>query len=155
MSIYNFKTGELQLSTKNGIHFALRLRPRITVIKGDSATGKTLLWKTVENIKYTEKDITIEQVATNIELINRHTDGAKVEQYLFSRGKLIIIDNADLLFRREHSYAENIVSSTGNHFLVFSRDIADLGVTPNHYGEFHVNEKTISIDYAYSIPGWL
>ena len=155
MGIYNFETGELSLSTKNDIHFNLQLRPRITVIKGDSATGKSLLWKTIENIKYTEKDITSEQVAANIELINRRTDVTKIEQYLASMGKLIIIDNADLLFREDHSYSENIASSTGNHFLIFSRDTADLGVTPNHYGEFLMNGKTISVSYAYTVPGWM
>jgi hypothetical protein len=155
MGIYNFDTGELSLTTKENICFTLRLRPKVTVIMGNSATGKSLLWKTVETIKRTEKDMTAERIASDIELINRHTDADKIKNYLSLSGKLIIIDNADMLFKELPWLADSITDSADNHFLVFSRDTAGLGVTPNHYGEFHVNGKTVSVEYAFSVKGWL
>jgi len=153
--IYNFDTGQFFLATKNGIRFVLPLRPKVTVVKGDSATGKTLLWKTIETIKKTEKDMASEKLAHNIELINRYTDEDKIETLLAGSDKLIIIDNADMLFRVLPQLAENIADSAGNHFLVFSRDTADLGVTPNHYGEFYVEGKEIGIKYPFTVKGWL
>jgi len=155
VGIYNFESGELSLTTKGDICFALQLRPRVTVVKGDSATGKTLLWRTIETIKRTEKDMSEGKVASDVELINRFTDESKIEDLLTSDGKLIIIDHADMMFKELHRLAESVVDSTGNHFLIFSRDTADLGITPNHYGEFCVVGKMISVEYPFSVKGWM
>jgi hypothetical protein len=155
MGVYDFSTGELSLITKNNIQFSLLLRPRVTIIRGNSATGKTLLWKTIETIKRTEKEITVAQSVSDIELVNRYTDEDKIEKILSSGGKLIIIDNADMLFRNLPWLAESITDSTDNHFLIFSRDTANLGVTPNHYGELKIADQTVTVDYAFSVKGWL
>lgn len=40
---YDFTKSHLYLSTVDGVVFDLQLRPSITIIHGDSATGKTRL----------------------------------------------------------------------------------------------------------------
>jgi hypothetical protein len=154
--LYNFESDKLNLTTKDEICFDLELRSKITVVKGKSATGKTLLWNELDLIKKDEIVIPQEErVAVNIELINRYTTEEEIKKLMSSSGKLIIIDNADILFKANERLADSIVDSEDNRFLIFSRDTADLGVSPNHYGEFYKENKTVTVKYAFSVKGWL
>lgn len=101
-----------------GNKYELDLREKVTVIRGDSSTGKTILFKALianshhgnnKNIGIVYEDMTINSF---IELLNNKDK------------ELIVIDNADFILDR--NFVEEINKDPSKKFLLMGRIIPGL-----------------------------
>ena len=127
----------------------LELRPPITIVTGDTSSGKTLLWnwiklqsKLPEHVKKCEHFMFVnyDNLDINISLI---------------RGKFIIIDNADVFFTRHRHNIEAVRHSIRhNQYLILCRGEYNLGVSPNHYATVVERDKVFTLEYEFDVEGW-
>ena len=150
MSGYDFANSHLYLSTADGIVFDLDIRPSITIIHGDSGTGKTLLCSLISEAKRTPNGEALGIVGVNNVFIAE--DKKAVQEAFTSENNLIIIDYADDILTTED--VEYINHDTLNHYLIFARRALGFTVTPNYVGEFIREGKTVRIKYMTDIQGW-
>lgn len=137
----------------DGVTFDLNLRGHVVVIRGDSGTGKTFLWNTVNIIKNSGFGRFTEDLK-NVEIINWENRGAySIEALKTYKNKLIIIDNASCFITQE--IADFIADDTQNQYLIFTRDAGvTFHISPNYLGDFVSNGNRISIEYRSSRTGW-
>lgn len=146
MSIYDYKKNTLQYTIRNTI-FDLKLRGNITIIDGASASGKTLLFNSILNIKRLDKEIA-KVDASNIYLITYgHAESFDDKECL------VIIDCGELVLTDK--LCRKITQCNKARFLIFTRGSHNLYCSPNHFGEFvKDSNNTITIDYMFNEPGW-
>ena len=93
------------------ISFDVKLREPITLVQGDSATGKTLFYKLMQMISINDNNI----IFINIDKIK------EADMILKSaKNKLIIIDNADIVLTDKQ--AKSIREDKYNQYILFGRD---------------------------------
>lgn len=93
------------------ISFDFKLREPITLVQGDSATGKTLFYKLMQMISINDNNI----IFINIDKIK------EADMILKSaKNKLIIIDNADIVLTDKQ--AKSIREDKYNQYILFGRD---------------------------------
>jgi len=131
---------------KNTI-FDLELRGRITIIDGDSGKGKTFLCNLLQDkiILNTDefKDIVVINYLTKdrLDSINRY------------KGKLIVIDNADVILDKEQVGFIN--SDRENQYIIMTRLQYDFNISPNYIAQLTTEDfKTFYLKYEYSVKGW-
>ena len=56
--LYDYTTNILDFTRKDGMRYYLKLRNKITIIDGDSGTGKTLLVNEIVHLKQSNKLLT-------------------------------------------------------------------------------------------------
>lgn len=93
------------------ISFDFKLREPITLVQGDSATGKTLFYKLMQMISINDNNI----IFINIDKI-KETDMILKS----AKNKLIIIDNADIVLTDKQ--AKSIREDKYNQYIIFGRD---------------------------------
>ena len=144
---------ELRVETVNGYKFNLELRGHITLVGGDSASGKTLLVRTIRAKKFNAGIIgnTYESDIRNV-IIYDFTTGINERLLGSLSGKLIIIDNADIIVNQ--TLADYIKADLKNQYLVFSRDSVDYHLTPNYRATMTKDGNIFKLSYEYSKPGW-
>ena len=92
--VMNMK-GERQMIYKNvrfkadPFSYDLEFDDRITLVGGDSGTGKTVLYEMLEDLRFTDE-------YKRIKLFNYKSDNL-LETLKQCRGNFIVIDNADIL----------------------------------------------------------
>lgn len=151
MKAYDYEKNKLNLKIKSGLVFDIQLRGRITLIRGNSGTGKTLLVKSIEGIMNSGAN----SVAylggvdvSNIITITKSLNGFDFED----NERLVIIDRAD--FCLSDKVVERIRSYRNLRFLIFARGSYDFFISPNQIGVFEDNGNKISIKYDFSKEGW-
>lgn len=87
--IYNYDNAMLEFKTSNNIIFNLQLRPRITIVHGDTATGKSFFVNKLEQAKISFDELKIPDL-NNVIIY----DGNKFPEDTKS---LVIIDRGDLV----------------------------------------------------------
>lgn len=132
------------------IHFDLELRPSITIIEGDSGTGKTMLIDTIKDLQAAEQLTGRKYLDTdrNIQFLNFDTVND-----LSAENTFYIIDNADILLTDKLSKAI-IRNRFNSRFLIFGRRSYNLGLSPNYFGEFYDDNGVIRVKFEYSELGW-
>ena len=98
--------------------YDLEFDDRITLVGGDSATGKTVLYEILEDLRLTEE-------YRNIKLFNYKSDNFS-ESLMQCRGSFIVIDNADILINNEIRRFINFEFS--NQYMLFLRNCDGLNV---------------------------
>lgn len=93
--------------------YDLEFDDRITLVGGDSATGKTVLYEILEDLRLTEE-------YRNIKLFNYKSDNFS-ESLMQCRGSFIVIDNADILINNEIRRFINFEFS--NQYMLFLRNL--------------------------------
>lgn len=95
-----------------GIDIELEFNHRITVIGGDSASGKSFIWKVLK----------AESVLKTLPVVclNYECDDI-LEKLKTINKKLIVIDNADMLLNSDCK--EYIGDDANNQYLIFSRKV--------------------------------
>lgn len=142
---YDYTTNRLQIKTKK-VNFDLEIRKPVTIVRGGSASGKTLLVNTIKEVQNFRKNIGL-SVKDNIILITNN-DEFEVED----KEQLVIIDRGD--FNLTETICEKIKSCKKTRFLIMSRVFYDLGVTPNYYAELTQNKDTIELQFKFSERSW-
>lgn len=149
--VYDFKQNILDYTSKNGLRFYLQLRGNITLIVGNSGTGKSyftnLMIDEKTNEKYNKNKVFH---FDNIYIVGEELTIQELERL---ENNLIIIDRGD--FKRiEEDILKYMDQDIQNMYLIFSRNNHGLNITPNYYGEFVRNGNEITIYYKYNEVGW-
>lgn len=103
--------------------YHLEFEDRITLVRGDSATGKTYLYQMLEDLKLTEN-------YSAIKLFNYKSDDFHLELKL-CRNKFIVIDNADTILDDEDRKFINFERS--NQYMLFLRNCDGLNLSANSF----------------------
>lgn len=150
--MYNPKTVEFALIIDNEIFkFELDLRGSVTVIEGNSGTGKTLLARAV----YTNQENYAKKHGGYAEVVDYRNYYAldKVLKSYNGSNNLLIVDNADDFITREQ--VEYMDADRHNHYILMLRDSKICPVSPNYFAELYTdNHRVYKLKYAYDNPRW-
>lgn len=115
---------EFYLRTKSGISVRIPVNNKVTIITGDSATGKTKLVSYLSDLLIDKNEIT--ETSVDLDSIIICKDKLDVEQLVKENvnNKLIFIDRFDTLDNEIISY----ISRTSCHFILFAhKDVPQCG----------------------------
>lgn len=120
----------------NPFVYTLEFTSRITLVRGDSATGKTYLYQILEDVKMMEQ-------YKDIKLFNYKSDNFH-EELNQCRNKFIVIDNADVLLNDEDRIFINFEQS--NQYMLFLRNCDGLNLSADSFTvlqdeDYHVTLK--------------
>lgn len=150
-NVYDWNTNILMLEDKNNNNFNLKFRGYKTIVQGNSATGKSFICYTINQLRqFSKKTSGID--TSNIILI----DDENRETLKTSKDKFIIIDNADILLSDED--VEVINRDNGiNRYLMFMREPIGIELSPKHYAELALNQEnnTTELKYIFGERDWL
>lgn len=127
-----------------GVNFDIELNNGIVAIEGDSGTGKTLLGKAL--------------VATDNNLPLKYVYLDWMAESYFDvvisgcKGKVIVIDNADILLVPASKYRQIFLKDKYNQYILMSRDGTNYGAPQESIGELYRSDKhNIKMEYPYEI----
>lgn len=127
----------------------LELRDSITVICGDSATGKTYLYETLRDAENTEN-----MYFLNYNSIKTYENYLSAIDFLRNkRNKLIILDQADdvqNLYNGE--IMEEININTNNHYFIIIGRQPNLSYFYSDIATVVIKDNTISLEYIANKP---
>lgn len=103
--------------------YNLEFGSRITLVRGDSATGKTYLYQMLEDLKMTNE-------YNAIKLFNYKSDDFHSELQ-DCRNRFIVIDNADILLDEQDRRFINFERS--NQYLLFLRNCDGLNLSAESF----------------------
>lgn len=109
---------------------------RITLVGGDSGTGKTVLYEMLEDLRLTED-------YQAIRLFNYKTDDFS-KLLMQCRNSFIVIDNADILIDDEDRRFINFECS--NQYMLFSRNCDGLNVSDKSFKVLKFDENQITLE---------
>lgn len=116
--------------------YNLILYDRITLVRGNSATGKTYLYQMLEDLKMTEEYHAMKLF--NYKTDDFHTNLKKC------RDKFIVIDNADLLLDDEDRQFMNFEAS--NQYLLFARNCDGLNLSEESFMLLKESDYNVSLE---------
>ncbi|WP_455720279.1 ATPase [Agathobacter sp.] len=134
--------GEKQMIYKNIIFKAapflydLEFDDRITLVGGDSGTGKTVLYEILEDIKLTDE-------YKAIKLFNYKSDDF-TEAIKQCRNSFIVVDNADYLINDDVRKFINFELS--NQYMLFLRNCDGLNVSDKSFKVLKFNNNRITLE---------
>ena len=142
---YNYKENRLEVKTDDVFDFDLVLRAPITLIRWESATGKSLLVNSIEQIQQARKinDWTTDKVV--IFTTNKVIDFEDEKQ-------LIIIDRGDLCLTE--NICEKIRKCQETRFLIMARGSYNLGLTPNYVANLVQENGIVKLQFEFSERLW-
>lgn len=133
----------------NDKNINLKLRDSITVICGDSATGKTYLYETLRDAENTENMYFI-----NYNSVKTSENYQSAIDFLRNKSnKLIIVDQADDvqdLYNGE--IMEEININTNNHYFIIIGRQPNLSYFYSDMANVVVKDNTISLEYIADEP---
>ncbi len=103
--------------------YRLEFKSRITLVRGDSATGKTYLYQVMEDLKMTEEYSCIKQFNYKSEEFHSELKRCK--------DKFIVVDNADIILDDEDRAFINFEKS--NQYLLFLRNCDGLNLSADSF----------------------
>lgn len=121
--------GEMQMKYEkiefNATPFSYQLEfaSRITLVRGDSATGKTYLYQLLEDVKFLDE-------YRDMKLFNYKSDNFH-EELKKCTNKFIVIDNADIMLDDADRRFINFEKS--NQYLLFLRNCDGLNLTADSF----------------------
>ena len=116
--------------------YDLIFEDRITLVGGDSGTGKTVLYEMLEDLRLTED-------YQAIRLFNYKTDDFS-KSLMQCRNSFIVIDNADILIDDEGRRFINFECS--NQYMLFSRNCDGLNVSDKSFKVLKFDENQITLE---------
>ena len=103
--------------------YRLEFGSRITLVRGDSATGKTYLYQVLEDLKLTDK-------YSALKLFNYKSDDFH-SGLQGCRNRFVVIDNADILLDEQDRRFINFERS--NQYLLFLRNCDGLNLSAESF----------------------
>ena len=134
--------GEKQMIYKNIIFEAapflydLEFDDRITLVGGDSGTGKTVLYEMLEDMRLTDE-------YKSIKLFNYKSDNL-IESIKQCRDSFIVVDNADILINDEVRRFINFEFS--NQYMLFLRNCDGLNVSDKSFKVLKFDNNRITLE---------
>ncbi len=116
--------------------YELLFDDRITLVGGDSGTGKTVLYEMLEDLKLTDE-------YHAIKLFNYKSENI-LENLEKCRNNFIVIDNADILIDDEIRRFINFESS--NQYMLFLRNCDGLNVSDKSFKVLKMKNNRITLD---------
>ena len=116
--------------------YDLEFDDRITLVGGDSGSGKMVLYEMLEDIKLTDK-------YKSIKLFNYRSDDFS-ESIKQCRDNFIVIDNADILINDEIRKFINFEFS--NQYMLFLRNCDGLNVSDKSFKVMKLYNNTITLE---------
>ena len=134
--------GEKQMIYKNitfkadPFSYDLEFEDRITLVGGDSGTGKTVLYEMLEDIRLTDE-------YKAIKLFNYKSDNFSeaIKQY---RDRFIVVDNADCLINDDVRRFINFELS--NQYMLFLRNCDGLNVSDKSFKVLKFDNNRITLE---------
>lgn len=145
---YNWEENRLRFKDSNNKEYDIKLRGNITVVNGDSASGKSLVVHKLSEFKARNNKGMTPYSIDNIFIVNMDNKDKILEQH----DKLIIIDRAEMIMTPDLAYFINRDSE--NRYLVYSRAPIGIEVSPNYYANMIDENGVLKIRYLYSVKGW-
>jgi len=115
--------------------YHLKYLSRITIVRGDNATGKTHLFTLLEDLKLTE-------TYQKIQLFNYKSEKFH-ESLADCRGNFIVVDNADILLNEEDRRFINFEKS--NQYMLFLRNCDGINLLRDSFAVLQEDEGKISL----------
>lgn len=109
---------------------------RITLVGGDSGTGKTVLYELLEDLKLTEQ-------YKAIKLFNYKSDNF-LETIKQCRNNFIVIDNADILINDDVRRFINFEFT--NQYMLFLRNCDGLNVSDKSFKVMQLKDNRITLE---------
>ena len=134
--------GEKQMIYKNitfKVHpfsYDLLFDDRITLVGGDSGTGKTVLYEMLEDLRLTDE-------YKEIKLYNYKSDNL-LESIKQCRDSFIVIDNADILINDDVRRFINFEFS--NQYMLFIRNCDGLNVSDKSFKVLQLDNNKITLE---------
>lgn len=148
MDIYNWDENRICFTDKYDNKFNIELRGQITIINGDSASGKTLLCSKIRDMQKDKNKLMQKYNSDNIFIFNEDNKDKLSQQ----RHKLVIIDRADILLSDKE---EDIIDNDRyNRYLIFVRRPLNIEVSPNHLADLVRHGNEITAQYEFNVRGW-
>ena len=119
----------------NPFKYHLAFSSRITLVRGDSVTGKTYLYQMLEDVRMMD-------LYKEIRLFNYKTEDFH-GNLKNCRSKFIVIDNADVLLNDEDRRFINFERS--NQYLLFMRNCDGLNLTADSFTVLNETDNCISL----------
>ncbi len=116
--------------------YKLSFDDRITLVGGDSGTGKTVLYNMLEDLRLTEQ-------YHAIKLFNYKSDQV-VENIKKCRNCFIVMDNADILINDELRKFINFEFS--NQYMLFLRNCDGLNVSDKSFKQMKLEDNVITLE---------
>lgn len=134
--------GEIQVVYKNitfkaaPFSYELLFDDRITLVGGDSGTGKTVLYEILEDLRLTTE-------YKKIKLFNYKSDNL-LESLKQCRDSFIVIDNADILINDDVRRFINFEFS--NQYMLFIRNCDGLNVSDKSFKVLQLDNGKITLE---------
>lgn len=116
--------------------YCLEFIDRITLVRGDSATGKTYLYQMLEDLRLTKE-------YQAIKLFNYKTEEFH-DNLRKCRNRFIVIDNGDLLLDDEDKRFINF--DFNNQYMLFARNCDGLNLSAASFMLLHENNYKVSLE---------
>ena len=120
----------------NPFSYNLLFEDRITLVGGDSGTGKTFLYEVLKDLRLTEPYCAITLFNYQSESILDGVSGC--------RNKFIVMDNADILLNNEIRQFINFECS--NQYMLFSRNCDGLNVSDKSFRVLQNRDSLITLE---------
>lgn len=104
-------------------HYDLEFQDEITLVGGDSGTGRTFLYRVLEDIRLTKK-------YSAIHLYN-HKTADIIEEIFRLKDCFIVIDNSDILLNDRLKHFINFEPT--NQYMLFARNCTGLNVSKKSF----------------------
>lgn len=115
--------------------YHLNFSERLTLVRGDSATGKTYLYQMLEDLRLTEK-------YKEIRLFNYKTENFH-DNLKKCNGNFIVIDNGDILLKEEDKNFINF--NISNQYMLFLRNCDGLNLSTGSFTVLEKNKNHITL----------
>lgn len=116
--------------------YDLMFDDRITLVGGDSGTGKTVLYEMLEDLRFTDE-------YKAIRLFNYKSDNL-IENMEKCRNCFIVVDNADILI--DDAIRKFINFEFSNQYMLFSRNCDGLNVSDKSFKELKLENNRITLE---------
>ena len=116
--------------------YELSFDDRITLVGGDSGTGKTVLYEMLEDLKLTDE-------YHAIKLFNYKSEEL-AENLKKCRNNFIVIDNADILINDDIRKFINF--ETSNQYMLFLRNCDGLNVSDKSFKDLKIETNRITLE---------
>jgi hypothetical protein len=136
----------------------LHLRGRVNVVCGAIGSGKSYVYKLLEELSAPMLEGNDDLLKANgmpkMLFLNALSSEGQINELYSTKERLVVIDNADYLLKKNSTLSDFINEDYYNTYIVYMRQNEYLQVTPNYYAQMkYVNDKII-LDYYYSLKGW-